>query len=546
MKFDYKKPEEINSDCAEICAENTNETKSKNLKTDIGYAQNKLNKPHKPAENEVYTVCGVYSEGEESENDSLFRVPDEQPPFPTECFSLDIQSIIKEASRVAQVPESLAGGIALGCLSSSLRASLKGEMVSEMFTNPNLFILGIAKSSTGKGRAYSILEKPLHQAEREEREVYYATIKPQIEHDYKEAKEAFKGAQDGGDKAEIKKLSYEVSRLQKQLSEQPATFCEDITKEALAELLSNQPDEFLASHSSEARGLVDNILGQYSQGGSTDESIYCKIYSGDPIKVNRKTGDKKAINVDNPSFSICWALQPDSAEKLSSNPSMIESGLIPRFLVYNSHAELADEPRELLRIEHDVKERWRHILLTLLSFRDRPAGANRIISPSPEAFEVFADFADLAKQAGRSSGILHDLPQFPGRYGENCRKIALILHASEHLENCFNLSISKETAQKAVNLMQWYVWEQLAFLGDIRFKRSYKRVTKLKEFLFRRDEQQDTAGQIKKAIGYELQEIMHLAKEFPHEIQVREKETSTKGGRKSFIVSIPRQNQNNQ
>lgn len=496
------------------------------------------NKPHKPKKSEGLGSLGSLGQGCENKEEEAFVIPDVQPPFPTECFSEPIQKIIRETARVAQVPEALAGGVALGCLSAALRSSVKGEMVSEMFTNPNLYILGIAKSGTGKGRTFSILEKPLKEAEAELEETFFCSTRPMIELEVKQKKDQLKETQESKNKEEIQKLSYELSCLEKQLQEQPSMFCDDITKEALAELLSQQDDETLSSHSSEARGLIDNLMGQYS-GGVSEESIYCKLYSGDPIKVNRRAKDKKSISLRNPHLSITWLLQPDSAERLSSNEAMMESGLVPRFLIFNAHAEMADEPEELLRIEKEVKNDWRYICLTLLGFKDKDTSQN-IITPSNEAFRLLRRFSNEAKREGRITGALSDLPQFPSRYGENARKIAIILHASEHLDDCFEYQVSEKTAQKAIDLMQWFIWEQLAFLGDARYQRNYARASKLKDWLLKKADHQATLGAVKKGIKYENEEVRKLAEEFPTFLEVSEVNHGAQGGRPSTIVRIPK------
>lgn len=513
-------------------------TNQETARSESKHPRNKPHKPHKPIEKEGLGGLRSLGRGCEKQKGDGFIVPETQPPFPTESFSLDIQSIIKETSRVAQVPESLAGGVALGCLSASLGSSIKGEMVSEMFTNPNLYILGIAKSGTGKGKTFGVLQKPLNNAEAEAEETFYCSTKPQVEMELSSKKEELKEAKESGSKDDIKKLSFEIASLGKQLKEQPSLFCDDITKEALAELLSQQENETLASHSSEARGLIDTLMGQYS--GNSEESIYCKLYSGDPIKVNRKSKDSSPISLKNPHLSITWLLQPDSAERLSENTAMMESGLVPRFLIFNAHAEMADEPEELLRIAPETKEAWRGICNSLLSFRNRHPEQS-IITPSPEAFKILRDFSNQAKGAGRVSGVLYDLPQFPARYGENARKIALCLHASEHLENCFNTPISGEIAQKAVNLMQWFIWEQLAYLGDARYKRNYERANKLREWLSKKSDLQATLGTVKKGIKYQHDEVMNLAEEFPKLLQIKEVAHGTQGGRPSVVVSISTQ-----
>lgn len=514
---------------------NGSSTISRNRVKSYAHSMTEQPKPPKPSQKRGFGSNGGFDIGESKEKDSLFIAPEEQILFPLESFPLDIRRMIKEVSRVAQVPECLAGSIALACLSASLGSRLRGEMVSEKLTTANLYILGIAKSGTGKGRTFSLLNAPLKQSEKEETEAFYASIRPQIESQLAKTEEKRGKAFSEGDEAEAKKLGIEVARLKRQLDSKPTLFCDDITKEALIELISKQENESLASFSSEARGLVDNLKGRYNQAGNSDESVYCSLYSGDEIKVHRKTGG--VITLDSPCLSLCWLLQPDSASKLSSDPAMIESGLMPRFMVFNAHAELQDEPDEILTIPEEVKENWRNTCLSLLAI-EKPAERRKAVSLTHEAYQVLKDFSNKAKREGRENGVLRDMAGFASRYGENARKIALCLHAGEYLGNSYEVKLSEETAKKAVALMSWYVGEQLSFLGDIRFSRAYSRAKELETWLRRKEGRKATMRDVKRNLrSFSLEEIEALSHEFSSLITVSEK-ISPKGGRPSIIVSL--------
>ncbi|MDB4538240.1 hypothetical protein N9230_06485, partial [Akkermansiaceae bacterium] len=77
----------------------------------------------------------------------------ESPPFPLDLLPDNLQQMAREASKVALVPESLAAVNLLGILSSSLGGGLLIDSGGGRITPANLFILGIAESGTGKGRA---------------------------------------------------------------------------------------------------------------------------------------------------------------------------------------------------------------------------------------------------------------------------------------------------------------------------------------------------------------------------------------------------------
>ena len=88
--------------------------------------------------------------------------------------------------------------------------------------------------------------------------------------------------------------------------------------------------------------------------------------------------------------------------------------------------------------------------------------------------------------------------------------------------------------------MQWFIWEQLAFLGDARYQRNYARASKLKDWLLKKADHQATLGAVKKGMKYENEEVRKLAEEFPTFLEVSEVNHGVQGGRPSAIVSIPK------
>jgi hypothetical protein len=69
-------------------------------------------------------------------------------------------------------------------------------------------------------------------------------------------------------------------------SDPPLLSVEDLTTEALVVLLSKR-SETLASISSDAGSVINNLLGRYSKQDRTDETIYLKTWSGEPCRVHR-------------------------------------------------------------------------------------------------------------------------------------------------------------------------------------------------------------------------------------------------------------------
>jgi hypothetical protein len=85
----------------------------------------------------------------------------------------------------------------------------------------------------------------------------------------------------------------------------------------------------LASLSSDARDVVNNLKGRYRQ-GVTDEGIYLKAYSGDYCRVDRVM--REPVVLRRPCLTVLWFVQPVLLDAILAERSLTEGGLIPRLL----------------------------------------------------------------------------------------------------------------------------------------------------------------------------------------------------------------------
>ena len=78
-------------------------------------------------------------------------------------------------------------------------------------------------------------------------------------------------------------------------------------------------------------------MGRYSKSGKDgDEGIFLQGYSGDAVVHSRK--GKPPLNLSSPCLSLCLAAQPDIWQKMSGDPRLMESGFLPRCLVFDAKA----------------------------------------------------------------------------------------------------------------------------------------------------------------------------------------------------------------
>lgn len=248
------------------------------------------------------------------------------PPIP-ELPAL-LQDLIAETCKSTLVPSSLAIVPALGILAGSLGGGVRIHRGGGKHTFPNLFLIAIAKSGTGKGQASNLIAKPLHAATAERVELWSKQDLPQI-------------------KAELR-----------------------ITSEALALKLEGQPGEAALAFSPEARGAAAVMMGRYTS-GKTDEALYLAAFSNEAHPYHRI--GRPPVELHHPSLSVTWMIQPDKAAELFGKADLTEGGLLPRFLITDTHAEPEDDPENPHTPDGGTLTQWEELIELALDYRDKAA-----------------------------------------------------------------------------------------------------------------------------------------------------------------------------
>jgi len=467
----------------------------------------------------------------------------ENTSFPLESLPATARSMAEEIVKSALVPESLAAINLLGILSASIGSGLLIDSGAGRETSANLYLLGIAESGTGKGRAYSMAARPFQEIEAEEIRHWIDSVLPGIkkdlrliEKDFKKLDKQYEKVTEAKDRDitghEIQLLEKRKAELEKLLASEPGLSVADITKEKLAITLETQPGQALASLSPEGRGVLAVIMGKYGKGSDTDEDLYLSAYCREPVKVSRVS--RPPVHLVHPCLAVMWLIQPDKARQIFESESLTESGMLPRFLVCDSKAEAQDEP-EIPHIPHPGTlgawaESIRDLLETFRANGNKPA----VIAPDPDARTVLTTYTNESKRRTRKGGDLHDIAPFAARWGENAWRLSLVLHAAKYGRDAGNLTLEESTAHHAVHIVRWFTEEQLRILAPQRNSRHRSRFVKLQEIL--NDHGRECSVRIlKNSHGFKQEEIEALCQAFPSRIEI---ETKPTGGRPSQVVKL--------
>jgi len=412
----------------------------------------------------------------------------EAKPFPLHCLPQSIGAMARAIAETERTPAALAGVCTLGFLSASLGRGLQIQSGPGRFTRGNLFLVASAESGSGKSETFRHAARPFFEFEAEALERWRVSKSPGLaaEKDILESEIRTLGAKAGklelaGERADLKqKLQEKKAALAKLEAElhAPSFTVEDVTTEKLAALLAAN-GEALASVSSDAGSIVNNLLGRYSKGERTDETIYLKGWSGDFCRVDR-VKNPEPILLKSPCLAALWLVQPDKVESLLAVQSLSDGGLIPRVLVCHTNAEPLEIEGETPATPARTLSAYVKTIRGLLE-RYRLADEAETIQPSVEARAALnAHFNEIVR---RRRADLRDVGTFAARWGEQAWRLAVCLHAGTWGAEAHEQGLELDTAERAIELAEWFASQQLEILAGGRYAARRKKRDEVLELL---------------------------------------------------------------
>ena len=332
-----------------------------------------------------------------------------------------------QAIAVAEgTPPTLAGVCCLGILSASIGRGLQVQSGANRVSRANLFIVASAESGSGKSETYWHAARPFNEYEhrlvddwRQHAQHRITSEITLLDTEIKKLKNAVGGAnQSTVDREELRR---QIEDKQKALAEAedanhaPCLQVEDTTTEKLAAMLAANGEQ-LASLSSDAGTIVNNLLGRYNSTGRTDESIYLKAWSGDGFCQDRI--GREPVSLKAPCLSALWLVQPDKVDSLLEVQSLSDGGLIPRLLPCHSKATSQRIEGERPGISPEMAAAWTELIHTSLDTYHR-ASEPATIQPADDALAAFTDYHNQI--VDRRKADLSDVGSFAARWAEQAQ-----------------------------------------------------------------------------------------------------------------------------
>jgi len=264
-----------------------------------------------------------------------------------------------------------------------------------------------------------------------------------------------------------------------------------------------------------------------------DEGFYCAAISGTRVEDSRMT--RQSMRLEQPCLTVLLMAQPDFVTRQLERERMVDSGLLPRFLIYFCTPDLPAIPPDLQVMPDGDAEAWKELIWrTVAAFRMRE-GEPAVIDAGPEVTGLFREYENENRARRRQGGDMGDIQSFAARWTEQAVTLAVVLHVGLHGGDAADHPLSAETARHAIRISRWFVNRQLEALFMQRNAWLRQRAGVLREKLLTIKSGKATLGELVRA-GWSKDEVRKLAERYPSLISIVSKPVSSQGGRPTEYV----------
>ena len=379
--------------------------------------------------------------------------------FPFNALPPRARQMVDEISRSSRTPGALAAMCVLACGSASVGKGLRVAGSAYGTTPANLYLAVSCPSGTGKTVVFSQIASPIYEfeqlrdallAQRNPTELQSLEIKLRERIAYCETESEVSDAKRAEHASELRKARRSLQCLRHTYGAR-RFICEDITVKSLM-LLLLMNGECLSSFSSDARDPVQRLTSSAKNQGMSQEGIYLKGWSEEQCRIDRVMDDPIILHA--PNISLFWMFQPDKMRQLLGRQSLVaSSGFGQRCLFANINATPRHIDRHIQQADQAVVEGWEELIFELLA-NYRTSENTRIVQSSPEAIEILDAHHNAVVDSRLGADSVSDT--YLARHSEKAWRLALVLHALTHGKNAQQHSVSAETAQNAIAVLNWF------------------------------------------------------------------------------------------
>jgi hypothetical protein len=358
----------------------------------------------------------------------------EQNPFPVEVFPKPIQEIITATNESLKFPIDFIGSSILYAVSVAVGNTHKVEIMKGWQETAVLYLCLVSRAGTIKSHPLSFALKPIDQRDNLKFQKY---MSEKMEYDTISALT----------KKEREHQGY--SEPVKPIWEQH--LISDFTPEALTEVHKFNK-RGLGVYADELASWFKNF-NRYNKG--SEEPFWLTVWSGKPIRVNRKTSDPAYISL--PFISVAGTIQTGVLNELADNRT--ENGFLDRIL-FAIPDNLKKEHWSETELDPSIVENWETIISNLLDVSIIQDETN---NPQPEILRFTPEAKKLLFEWQRELADQSNEPENEAICGINAKievyavRLSLILQMIRYACNESNKqAIEIEAVQGALKLVEYF------------------------------------------------------------------------------------------
>jgi hypothetical protein len=183
--------------------------------------------------------------------------------------------------------------------------------------------------------------------------------------------------------------------------------------------------------------------------------------------VDRVSGEP--IRLLEPCVTVLWLVQPDKLEQMFRAEPLTRGGLLPRFCVCHTNAEMPRIDRTKAGVSEDAVIAWHQLVSTL--FTIYRLSDLRVVLTADEAAIQLLD-AHHERVRHRRLCDPHDIHEFSARWNEQAWRLALVLHAGLWGGEAHKHRVAVKSARAAIAIAEWFSQQQLHILEGAQRKKA--------------------------------------------------------------------------
>jgi hypothetical protein len=387
------------------------------------------------------------------------------PALPADCFPYWLCQWVGCEAEATQTPRDLAAMLALAVAAAALARKFRVRPRPGWSEPVNIYAATALFSGERKSAVFADALAPAYAFEAQERQRMAQVIAEAgsahrvLEGRLKAAETRAAKAKEPKDGEEARRQAREIAvELQRHVvPETPQLVCDDVTGEALANLIARQGGRMLQA--SPEGTLFDIVRGKYSEGTNLDTHL--KAHAGDPLRVNRMT--RPGEEMDHPALSVAVAVQPDVIRGLAEETSLKGRGFLARFLYSIPRSIVGARRVAPPPVPDQVSRAYMNNMLALWRL---PGAVDQDGKPaphwlhfSPEADKELQEFERWLEPQLAEGEDLSFLAGWPNKLAGAAVRIAGVLHvaAAVGAGQAWQRPIGGETVRAAIRLGRDYL-----------------------------------------------------------------------------------------